>query len=108
MINILIFLIQGVRLTPATIPSLPSLANVMASEDLIDDRIPVSQIIKAVDALHAYESKKQQEREETELLPGKEPNIWLNVTVKQVAPKNKIKPVKMHVFCLIEIDMSKI
>ncbi|KAF9453160.1 ribosomal protein L1 [Macrolepiota fuliginosa MF-IS2] len=69
----------------------------MTKEDLIDDRVSPSQIQKAVDALHTYESKKQQEREETELLPGKEPNIWLNITVKQVAPKNKIKPVKIPI-----------
>lgn len=69
----------------------------MPKEDLIDDRVSTAQVQKAVDALHAYESKKQKEREETELLPGKEPNIWLNVTVKQVAAKNKIKPVKMYV-----------
>ncbi|KAF5360839.1 hypothetical protein D9756_004960 [Leucocoprinus leucothites] len=37
------------------------------------------------------------QKEETELLPGKEPNIWLNVTVKQVAPKNKIKPIKIPI-----------
>jgi ribosome biogenesis protein UTP30 len=69
----------------------------MAKDTLIDDRVSTSQITKAAEALHAYESKKQAQREETELLPDREPNIWLNVTVKQVAPKNKIKPVKMCV-----------
>ncbi|KXN82821.1 Putative ribosome biogenesis protein C8F11.04 [Leucoagaricus sp. SymC.cos] len=69
----------------------------MAKETLVDDHVSSSQILKAVEALHAYESKKQAQREETELLPGKEPNIWLNVTVKQVAPKNRIKPYKIPI-----------
>ncbi|EKM79166.1 hypothetical protein AGABI1DRAFT_120606 [Agaricus bisporus var. burnettii JB137-S8] len=69
----------------------------MAKDDLIDDRVSTSQIQKAVDALHAYESKKQEEREETDLLSGKEPIIWLNVAVKQVAPKNVIKPHKIPI-----------
>ncbi|KAJ3563210.1 hypothetical protein NP233_g9088 [Leucocoprinus birnbaumii] len=69
----------------------------MAKDTPIDDRVSTSQITKAAEALHAYETKKQAQKEETELLPGKEPNIWLNITVKQVAPKNKIKPVKIPI-----------
>jgi ribosome biogenesis protein UTP30 len=80
----------------------------MAKEDLIDDRVSTSQIQKAVDALHAYESKIQKEREETELLSGKEPIIWLNVAVKQVAPKNKIKPHKMYRGFVLILDEPRI
>lgn len=69
----------------------------MAAADLIDDRVQLNQVKQAVDALYPHELKKQQQREETELLSGKEPNFWLNVTVKQVAPKARVKPYKIPI-----------
>ena len=66
-------------------------------EDKLDARVSPSQISKALEALYAYEKKKQAQAEETELLLGKEPIIWLNVTIKQIPLKDKIKPIKMYV-----------
>ena len=64
---------------------------------LIDDRVSLKQCKKAVQALHTHETKKQEQLLETELLPGKEPNIWLNVAVKQMPLGAKLKPAKMSV-----------
>jgi len=69
----------------------------MTEDELVDGRVSTSQIQRAVEALHAYEKKKQAQTEETELLPGKEPTIWLNVTIKQIPLRCKIKPHKMCV-----------
>lgn len=77
--------------------SSPASLRIMTKDTLVDDRVSTSQITKATEALYAHETKKQAQKKETELLPGKEPNIWLNVTVKQVAVKSKIKPIKMCV-----------
>jgi ribosome biogenesis protein UTP30 len=67
----------------------------VADQRLIDERVSYKQCKLAMEALHAHESKKQQELEEAELLPGKEPNVWLNVTVKKMPSGFKIKPAKM-------------
>ncbi|RDB18954.1 putative ribosome biogenesis protein C8F11.04 [Hypsizygus marmoreus] len=64
---------------------------------LIDSRVSVKQCKLAIDALHAHESKKEQKLQESELLPGKEPNIWLNVTVKKIPSGHKFKPVKIPI-----------
>lgn len=63
--------------------------------ELIDGHVSTKQCRLAIDALHAYESKKQAKIEELELIAGKEPNIWLNVTVKKIPPGHRIKPVKV-------------
>jgi hypothetical protein len=70
-------------------------------DGLIDDRVSVKQCKLAVEALHAHEIKKVQKAQETELLPGKELNIWLNVAVKQMPSSAKIKPAKMCVSTLL-------
>ena len=67
----------------------------MAQDELIDDHVILQQCEKAIKALHSHQTKKQAEQEENELLPGKEENIWLNVTVKRVSPTHRIKPVRM-------------
>jgi ribosome biogenesis protein UTP30 len=67
----------------------------MAQQELIDSRVSLKQCKLAVHALHAHQSKKEQELQESELLPGKEQNIWLNVTVKKIPSGHKFKPVKM-------------
>ena len=65
--------------------------------ELIDDHVSVKQCRLAVEALHAHESKKQEKIEDLELIARKEPNIWLNVTVKKIPPGHRIKPVKVCV-----------
>ncbi|KAG6841111.1 hypothetical protein C0991_001799 [Blastosporella zonata] len=69
----------------------------MAKTELIDERVSVNQCKQAIDALHAHESKKAKELQESELLPGKEPNIWLNVTVKKIPSGHKFKPAKISI-----------
>ncbi|KAF8172855.1 ribosomal protein L1p/L10e family-domain-containing protein [Mycena galopus ATCC 62051] len=65
--------------------------------DLIDAHVSVQQCKKAVDALHAHAQKRAQKQEATELLPGKEQNVWLNVTVKKIASAHRFKPVKIPI-----------
>jgi ribosome biogenesis protein UTP30 len=69
----------------------------MTKDELIDSRVSLNQCKLAVEALHVHESKKEQKLQESELLPGKEPNVWLNVTVKKIPPGHKFKPVKVCV-----------
>ena len=68
----------------------------MANE-LIDEHVSVKQCKLAIEALHTHESKRQAKKEEEELISGKEPNVWLNVTVKKIPPGHRIKPVKVCV-----------
>ncbi len=70
----------------------------MSKDELIDSRVSQSQIRKAVEALHSHELKKKEKFEENQILPAKEQNIWLTVTVKQVASTHKVKPLKMYLF----------
>jgi ribosome biogenesis protein UTP30 len=64
---------------------------------LIDGKVEKNQAKKAIDALHAHTTKAQQKQQDTQLLPGKEQHVWLNVTVKKIASAHKFKPVKMWV-----------
>ena len=68
----------------------------MAKDELIDSKVSLKQCRLAVEALHTHESKKLEKLQETELLPGKEQNIWLNVTVKKIPSGHKFKPAKMY------------
>jgi len=68
----------------------------MAKDELIDSKVSLKQCRLAVEALHSHESKRLEKLQETELLPGKEQNIWLNVTVKKIPSGHKFKPVKMY------------
>ena len=68
----------------------------MAIDELIDSKVSLKQCRLAVEALHAHQSKRLEKLQETELLPGKEQNIWLNVTVKKIPSGHKFKPVKMY------------
>ncbi|KAJ6468991.1 ribosomal protein L1p/L10e family-domain-containing protein [Mycena vitilis] len=69
----------------------------MGKDELIDAHVSVKQCTLAVDALHAHYAKATAKQQETELLPGKEHNIWLNVTVKKIASAHKFKPVKIPI-----------
>ena len=65
--------------------------------ELIDSHVSVKQCRRAITALMEYVLKEQQKREENELLPGKEENIWLQLAVKEVHTEAKLKPHKMCV-----------
>ncbi|KAI6147230.1 ribosomal protein L1, partial [Pisolithus tinctorius] len=67
----------------------------MAKTELIDDHVSLKQCKRAVTALHDYATKKEKEREETELLPGKEQHVWLQITVKKMQPTQKVKPIRI-------------
>lgn len=65
--------------------------------ELIDSHVSVKQCRRAVTALMEYALKQQEKREESELLPGKEENIWLQIAVKEIHGEAKLKPHKMCV-----------
>ena len=67
----------------------------MAKDELIDEHVSLHQSKLAVEALLSHASKVQEKKAQTELLPGKEQNVWLMVTVKQMHPEKKVKPHKM-------------
>ncbi|PPQ88384.1 hypothetical protein CVT25_011263 [Psilocybe cyanescens] len=69
----------------------------MSKGDLIDSHVSLKQCKKAVDALHSHELKKKEKFEEGQLLPAKEQNVWLNVTVKAIPSGHKLKPVKIPI-----------
>jgi ribosome biogenesis protein UTP30 len=65
--------------------------------ELIDSHVSVKQCRRAVTALMEYALKQQEKHEESELLPGKEDNIWLQIAVKEIHGEAKLKPHKMCV-----------
>lgn len=67
----------------------------MSKGELIDEHVSLRQLELAVESLLTHEAKKEQTRQETELLPGKEQNVWLNITVKKIPSGHKFKPAKM-------------
>ncbi len=69
----------------------------MAPVELIDSRVKVDQCHRAIKALHEFQSKKDAALAESELLPGKEQTIWLNVAVKKISAEKKLMPVKMSI-----------
>lgn len=69
----------------------------MAQDELIGTHVSLQQCEKAIKALHSHQTKKHAELQESELLPGKEEHIWLNVTVKRVSSALRIKPIRMWV-----------
>ena len=78
----------------------------MTEKSLIDDHVSPKQCKLAVEALLKHETKRQQKLEESELLPGKEPLVWLSVTVKQMHPEKKLKPHKMYVVAQSDVPHS--
>ncbi|PSR71672.1 hypothetical protein PHLCEN_2v12446 [Hermanssonia centrifuga] len=64
----------------------------MSKTELVDEHVSAQQCKLAVDALLQHEVKRQEKKQQTELLPGKEQNVWLVVTVKQMHPEKKLKP----------------
>ncbi|KAI6027455.1 ribosomal protein L1p/L10e family-domain-containing protein [Pisolithus microcarpus] len=67
----------------------------MAKTELIDGHVSLKQCKRAVTALHDYATKKEKEREENELLPGKDQHVWLQITVKKMQPTQKLKPIRI-------------
>lgn len=67
----------------------------MADKDLLDSHLSLKQCKLAVEALHTNQTKLRAEKEKDELLPSKEPNIWLVLAVKKMQPKQKIMPFRM-------------
>jgi len=69
----------------------------MSKDNLVDGHVSEKQCKLAVDALLDHASKVQEKKAETQLLPGKEQNLWLVVTVKQMHPEKKLKPAKIPI-----------
>jgi ribosome biogenesis protein UTP30 len=65
------------------------------AEEKLDSHVSVEQVLLAINALQKHTLKVQKEKDEGELLPGKEQNIWLVVGVKKIYPEGKLKPFKM-------------
>ncbi|TCD65502.1 hypothetical protein EIP91_002550 [Steccherinum ochraceum] len=65
--------------------------------ELIDEHVSVGQSEKAVDALLKHVHKIQEEKAKTELVEGREQHIWLQLTVKQMQPEKKLKPIKLPI-----------
>ena len=78
----------------------------MAQADLIDDHVSSNQCQLAVEALLKHEQHRQEKLQESQLLPGKEQNVWLVLTTKQMHPEKKLKPHKMCVSYHIVCDSS--
>ncbi len=80
----------------------------MSKTELVDEHVSAQQCKLAVDALLQHEVKRQEKKQQTELLPGKEQNVWLVVTVKQMHPEKKLKPHRMcvviDVYVLSEVN----
>lgn len=64
-------------------------------DTLIDGHVSAQQCTRAVDALLAHALKHEAAKAETQLLPGKEQNVWLVVNTKVMHPEKKIKPARM-------------
>ncbi|OSD02373.1 ribosomal protein L1 [Trametes coccinea BRFM310] len=69
----------------------------MSSSQLIDDHVSVQQCKRAVDALISHAAKFEEKKAETQLLAGKEQNVWLVVNTKLMHPEKKIKPARIPV-----------
>ena len=66
-----------------------------AVQKLIDEHVSVNQSQKAVEALLKHAKEHEEKKAKTELLPGREQHVWLQLTVKQMQPVKKLKPFKM-------------
>lgn len=66
-------------------------------DTLVDSHVSLKQCKLAIEALYSHSSKQEQKAAETELLPGKEQHVWLQLAVKKMQPEKKFKPFKMCV-----------
>lgn len=69
----------------------------MGAQKLIDSHVSTAQCERAVSALGEHATKIAKRKEEHELLPRKEENVWLVVSVKKVTPEKKLKAHRMCV-----------
>ncbi|KAI0088496.1 ribosomal protein L1p/L10e family-domain-containing protein [Irpex rosettiformis] len=69
----------------------------MTQAELIDEHVSSSQCQLAVEALLKHEQRRQEKLQESQLLPGKEQNVWLVLTTKQMHPEKKLKPHKIPI-----------
>lgn len=76
----------------------------MGASKLIDSHVSSAQCDKAVSALVGHATKIAKRKEEHELLPGKEENLWIVVSVKKVTPEKKLKAHKMFALWLFSIS----
>ncbi|KAI8986271.1 ribosomal protein L1p/L10e family-domain-containing protein [Trametes punicea] len=67
----------------------------MSGGALIDDHVSVQQCKRAVEALLSHVAKFEEKKAETQLLPGKEQNVWLVVNTKLMQPEKKLKPARI-------------
>jgi ribosome biogenesis protein UTP30 len=65
------------------------------AEEMLDSHVSIEQAKLAIGALHKHANKVQKDKEEVELLPGREQHIWLVVGTKRVYPEGKLKPFRM-------------
>ena len=71
---------------------------------LIDSHVSSNQAKKAVVALLKHQTKIAKQKEETELLPGREENIWLVLSVKKA---NSGKKLKLHRMCVVSLSLRR-
>jgi ribosome biogenesis protein UTP30 len=90
-----VFRVLSLNLTGLTARSARPHRRRRSMAQLIDDHVSAKQCSRAIAALVEYALKQQQKREENELLPGKEENIWLQIAVKEVHAEAKLKPHRM-------------
>ncbi|KZT11794.1 ribosomal protein L1 [Laetiporus sulphureus 93-53] len=69
----------------------------MTNGELIDGQVSENQCKLAVNALLTHALKVEEKKAENELLLGKEQNVWLVLTVKQMQPERKLKPYKIPI-----------
>ncbi|TBU25524.1 ribosomal protein L1p/L10e family-domain-containing protein [Dichomitus squalens] len=69
----------------------------MPESTLIDEHVSLQQCKRAVDALLTHATKFEEAKAESELLPGKEQNVWLVVNTKVMHPEKKLKPARIPV-----------
>lgn len=68
----------------------------MAVDELIGEHVSLMQCKKAVTSLTTHVTKVTKQKEGNELLPGKEENVWLVLSVKKTTPEKKLKPHRMY------------
>lgn len=64
---------------------------------LVDEHVSVQQCKRAVEALLTHAAKFEEDKAESQLLSGKEQNVWLVVNTKLMQAEKKIKPARMYV-----------
>ncbi|CCL98648.1 uncharacterized protein FIBRA_00650 [Fibroporia radiculosa] len=69
----------------------------MPKKVLIDSHVSEKQSKRALNALLTHAIKEQEKKAEQHLLPGKEQNIWLVITTKQMHPGKNMKPARIPI-----------